>query len=169
MAGLQAPLENPLWEFSLVIYAEHGVQEECLALQEQFGLDVNLLLFCAYAGGIEGVRLSAEDLDAAEGAIGGWHRGVVRPLRAARRALKIWSAEGPQALRSRVKADELKAEQIEQAMLWAWSRQHLAGRAAGARDKALAANLTQILSFHDAPDAAAPNLARAVLRRAAKS
>ena len=166
---MQAPLENPLWEFSLVIYAEPGVQEECLTLQERLGLDVNLLLFCAYAGGIEGVRLSAEDLDAAEGVIGGWHREVVRPLRAARRALKTWGVEDAQALRSRVKADELKAEQIEQALLWAWSRQHLAGRAAGAHDKALAANLAQILSFHDAPDAGAPNLARAVLRRAVKS
>ena len=57
----------------------------------------------------------------------------------------------------------------EQAMLWAWSRERLAGRAAAERDKALAANLEQILSLHDAPGAAAPYLTRAVLRRTTKS
>ncbi len=38
------------WDFSLAIYRQPGVPEECLALQERLGADVNLLLLCAYLG-----------------------------------------------------------------------------------------------------------------------
>ena len=79
--------ENPLWTFSLVVYAEPGVQEECLVLQERHALDVNLLLLCAYAG-VRGVILSEQDIAEAAGTVSSWHADVVRPLRAARRALK---------------------------------------------------------------------------------
>jgi uncharacterized protein (TIGR02444 family) len=120
-------LDNPFWTFSLKVYAAEGVQAECLALQEQYGLDVNLLLFCAYAGAVECVALSMDDVASVAAAVEGWHKDVVRPLRHARRALK---AHEPDAapLRTNVKRSELEAEQIEQAMIWAWARQNLEGR-----------------------------------------
>lgn len=160
--------ENPLWTFSLVVYAEVGVQDECLALQERLALDVNLLLLCAYAG-VQGVTLSGHDVADAAGAVATWHGDIVRPLRAARRALKPVARDDASALRTDVKAAELKAEQIEQAMLWAWWQERPAG-SAGDRAAALTANVKTLLEHYRAdnsdPAQAAPNLLRAALRHA---
>jgi uncharacterized protein (TIGR02444 family) len=160
--------ENPLWSFSLVVYAEAGVQEECLVLQERHALDVNLLLLCAYAG-VRGVMLSEHDVADAAAAVAGWHRHVVRPLRTARRALKGIARDDAAALRTDVKAAELRAEQIEQAMLWQWWQARAAGAASSA-PAALAANLRALLRHYGARDThpaqAAPNLLRAALRHA---
>jgi len=160
--------ENPLWTFSLVVYAEAGVQEECLALQERLALDVNLLLLCAYAG-VRGVRFSGNDVAAAAGVVAGWHGDVVRPLRTARRALKSIAGDAAATLRTEVKAAELKSEQIEQAMLWAWWRQRPTGAAADPH-AALTANVQRLFDHHGAKDTdpaqAAPNLLRAALQHA---
>jgi uncharacterized protein (TIGR02444 family) len=43
--------DNDFWRFSLSVYAAPGVADECLALQDTRGVDVNLLLFCAWLGG----------------------------------------------------------------------------------------------------------------------
>ena len=160
--------ENPLWTFSLVVYAEAGVQDECLALQERFALDINLLLLCAYAG-VRGVTLSGNDIAASVGLVAGWHNDIVRPLRAARRALKSVARDDAAALRAEVKTAELKAEQIEQAMLWDWWQQRPAGAAADPHT-ALTANVRRLLEHYRAdntdPARAAPNLSRAALRHA---
>ena len=51
-----------LWDFSLALYARPGAAEACLALQERHGTDVNLLLFCCWAGsrgrGLSGAELA---------------------------------------------------------------------------------------------------------------
>jgi len=160
--------ENPLWTFSLVVYAEAGVQEECLALQERLALDVNLLLLCAYAG-VRGVTFSGHDVAAVAGAVAGWHSDVVRPLRAARRALKSIARGDAAMLRTEVKSAELKAEQIEQAMLWVWWQQRPTGAAADPQ-AALTANVQRLFDHHGAKDTdpaqAAPNLLWAALRHA---
>ena len=109
---LSQPLDTPLWAFSLAVYGGDGVADECLALQERLGLDVNILLFAAYIGAVEGVRLEVSDIAAANAEVAHWQADIVRPLRHARRALKPMSAEG---LRAQVKAAELEAEKIEQA------------------------------------------------------
>jgi uncharacterized protein (TIGR02444 family) len=126
-----APVEmtSPLWRFSLAVYRSAGVQEECLDVQERHGVDVNLLMLCAYAGAVEGVVLSASDVADALEATGAWHADVVRTLRQVRRTLKPWGAAGQgdfsqvvEALRVKAKGVELEAEQIEQSMMWAWLR-----------------------------------------------
>lgn len=40
--------EKSFWEFSLSFYKVRGVQELLLGLQDGFGLNVNVLLFCLY-------------------------------------------------------------------------------------------------------------------------
>ena len=79
-------LETPFWAFSLAVYAADGVAGECLGLQERLGLDVNLLLFAAYSGAVEGVRLEPQDVASAHDAVAEWHAEIVRPMRTARRA-----------------------------------------------------------------------------------
>ena len=156
-----AELDTPLWAFSLSVYGRDGVADECLGLQERLTLDVNLLLFVAFAGAVDGVQLDARDIASANAAVAGWHGEIVRNLRAARRALKAPGTDagnplrGPSAaLRTQVKAAELDAEKIEQAMLWQWSRAQLAGRPRSDIDQALAANLRGLLEFYGATDAA---------------
>lgn len=139
------PLDTPLWAFSLAVYSGNGVADECLDLQERLGLDVNILLFAAFIGAAEGVRLESQDIAAASAAVADWQSEIVRSLRQVRRALKPMSAEG---LRAQVKAAELEAEKIEQAMLWQSSRQHLAGRPRSDRDRVLVDNLRGVLEFY---------------------
>lgn len=147
-------LDSPFWAFSLKVYGAEGVAAECLALQERLGLDVNLLLFAAYMGAVEGVTLDAHDIAAAAGAVSAWHHDMVRALRGVRRALKPLSldAHNPMraeavGLRTQVKAAELEAEKIEQAMLWQW-RTQLAGRGRSDPPMALAANINAVLAHY---------------------
>ena len=160
---MQITLDNPLWAFSLAVYPEAGVSEECIALQDQRGIDVNLLLLCAYAGGVRGVTLSADDLEKAKAVVEAWQSSVIRPLREVRRALKPIDEDAARRLRGNVKKDELLAEQIEQALLWEWYRDGPAALARGEHPMALNANITALLGGR-----AAPNLVGAVLRQAAK-
>jgi uncharacterized protein (TIGR02444 family) len=119
--------ESELWTFSLTVYSDPAVQKECLDLQDEFGIDVNLLLFCAFVGAVSGAVLSDEAMKEAADVVGAWHRDVVGRLRQARRALKPFATETSaiaspaRSLRTAVKALELDAERIEQAMLEQWS------------------------------------------------
>ncbi|MDX1574760.1 MAG: TIGR02444 family protein [Kiloniellales bacterium] len=118
---MAAESENPFWDFSLAVYNRPGVAEACLALQDRRGLDVNLLLFCCWAGSV-GRPLGPRDIARLRGAVDDWQQGIVGPLRAVRRRLKglsdVAAGEGG-ALRQAVKDCELEAERIEQAMLHA--------------------------------------------------
>lgn len=151
------PHDTPLWAFSLAVYGGNGVAAECLDLQERLSLDVNILLFAAFIGAVEGVRLESQDIVAASAVVVGWQSDIVRPLRQVRRALKSMSAEG---LRAQVKAAELEAEKIELAMLWQWSHQHLANRPRIDRADALAHNLRGVLEFYGAAEPANAALPR---------
>jgi uncharacterized protein (TIGR02444 family) len=113
--------DNEFWRFSLAVYKPPDVAAECLALQEAVGLDVNLLLFCTWLG-TRGIVLSRSDIEAASRVVALWHNSVVRPLRGVRRHIKTQYGDALEGLRSRIKDDELQAEQIEQAMLFAYAQ-----------------------------------------------
>lgn len=156
-------LDSPFWAFSIAVYAGDGVAEECLGLQERLGLDVNLLLFAAYMGAIEGVRLTAKDVADAQAAVADWHNDIVRTMRAARQALKApaTATDNPlqpatALLRTQAKRAELEAEKIEQAMLWRWSRTHI--HDLRREVDALTANLREVLALAGDIDAPSPHL-----------
>jgi uncharacterized protein (TIGR02444 family) len=110
-------LESDGWRFILRLYAEPRVADLCLHLQAKADVDVNVLLFAAYAAVDRGWILDRSALQLIDAAIEDWRQRVVVPLRALRRDLKSESllARHPasQALRDRIKASELFAEQIE--------------------------------------------------------
>jgi len=136
--------ENPFWDFSLAVYDRAGVAPACLALQDRHGLDVNLLLFCLWAGAC-GRALTAAELDGLIAAVRPWQDGVVAPLRAVRRWLKAQQSvpnASAAALRSAIKERELDAEAIEQEILFA----HIPIPAAPAAPAAAAANLALYLT-----------------------
>jgi len=113
-------LDNPFWHFSLKVYQAPGVSEECLRAQDELSIDVNVLLYAAWLGAVQGIALDTGAVASIEKALGQWSAAVVKPLRAVRRGLK----ERPdiaepsiKTTRSRVAEIELFAEQVEQAML----------------------------------------------------
>ena len=109
-------LENDLWSFATRVYAVPEVAAACLAAQDEYSIDVNLLLYGAWLGK-SGKRLDKTHLDDAEARVAPWRQRSVQPLRRVRRYLK--EAQGAEALRQRVSELELAAEQYQLALLYA--------------------------------------------------
>ncbi len=78
--------DSVFWDFSLDLYLKDGVDHACLALQDQLGLNVNMLLFALWLGH-RGVSLDPVRLRQAEVAIAPWQEDLIVPLRAVRRTL----------------------------------------------------------------------------------
>jgi uncharacterized protein (TIGR02444 family) len=117
MSNLDARDAQPLWQFSLAVYAMPGVQAECLTLQDTHGIDVNVLLYCAWVGACGCRRLAAEDIGRAREAVAAWHSDVVLPLRSARKNAKRLD-ERARAARDAIAEAELAAERVEQDLLF---------------------------------------------------
>jgi flavin prenyltransferase len=117
-------LDNDLWRFALSFYSRQDVSPACLVLQEQAGVDVNILLFAVFARIERGVTLDTQELAEIDGLIRGWRTDIVHVLRQARTRLKSvpypFPCSAREELRNRIQADEIRAEQIELAMLMAW-------------------------------------------------
>src|SRR5262249_45951029 len=101
---------SPFWRFSLQFYRQPKVADACIALQEEAGVDVNLLLFLLWHAAQKRAFTSAE-VSALEAKISPWREATVVPLRAGRPALKtppaLVEAATAEAFRTRLKAGEL--------------------------------------------------------------
>jgi uncharacterized protein (TIGR02444 family) len=137
------PTDTPFWRFSLIFYRQSGVAEACIALQDDCGVDVNLMLFLLWlAAG--GRQLSMDNIKELDEAVRGWREHTIVPIRDVRRKLKgvptLVEAGKQEAFRTKIKALELEAERLQQEALYARSRS--AARGSGARPPAAArANL----------------------------
>ena len=148
---------NPFWDFSLGVYGYAGVATACLALQDRHGADVNLLLFCLWAGS-RGRTLSAANLARLMATTQSWQKDVIAPLRAVRRHLKAAAAVPESAagqLRARVMAVELAAEEVEQQMLFDTMAIAAGPGAPGLAGRNMIAYLTVLGGAVDAEDVAA--------------
>ena len=65
--------DHLFWDFSLEVYAKEGVADACLRLQDDLGIDVNMLLFCCWAGHSGGGELGKRFIADTAGAVGAWH------------------------------------------------------------------------------------------------
>jgi TIGR02444 family protein len=144
---------SPFWNFSIAVYGASAIQDECLNLQDQFGLDVNLILLCAFLGAVHGVTLTSDDIASVRQEVGQWHEQIVRPLRAARRHLKTINLQDADAasaadLRRQVKTAELESERIEQILLERWADTRLATWPRGKLREAVVANLQTLLAAY---------------------
>jgi uncharacterized protein (TIGR02444 family) len=135
------------WDFSLKVYGGEGVETECLALQDQFGVDVNLLLLCAFAGA-QGATLTEHEVASARKTVEPWQRNIVSSLRTARRAMKPVARHDAQELRTRLKEIELESERIEQTMLQEWIDARRVKWQSGDRRAAVLANLQTLLGSY---------------------
>ncbi|MEH6678693.1 TIGR02444 family protein [Phenylobacterium sp.] len=98
-----------LWNWAVDTYGRSGVAEAALALQDDHGQNVPLLLWAAFAR-----TTDPEALAAAAALARTWETSAILPLRGVRRALKAPLPPTPdaarEALRAQVKAAELAAE-----------------------------------------------------------
>jgi uncharacterized protein (TIGR02444 family) len=121
VAGNGSFPSSPFWDYSLGIYAKSGVADACIALQDDFGLDVNILLACLWFSAQGPGRLESDQIRECVGRTRDWQDKVVKLLRAARRYSKAQPAELPESLRDefrpRLQAVELDAEHVEQLLI----------------------------------------------------
>jgi uncharacterized protein (TIGR02444 family) len=132
------------WRFSLGFYRQPGVADACIALQEQAGVDVNLLLFLLWQATLARA-LSAAEIEALERRIAPWREATVVPLRAVRRALKsppaLVAAATAELFRTKIKAVELEAERLQQEAMYELAGPALLGVTASSLEDAAHANV----------------------------
>ncbi|WP_425409144.1 TIGR02444 family protein [Hyphococcus sp.] len=113
--------QNPFWRWSLEHYADKRVERMLLRLQDDIGFDVNVVLWCCWRAQ-HSPPLDEAALNEAIEAKREWTAGVVHPLRAARRYIKIVQPDANDdisRLRERIKVAELEAEKHVQNLLFA--------------------------------------------------
>jgi uncharacterized protein (TIGR02444 family) len=119
------PTDTPFWRFSLHFYRQAGVAEACIAMQDDCGVDVNLMLFLLWLAA-NGRQLSADNIKELDQAVRSWRDLAIIPIREVRRKLKaaptLVEAGKQEAFRTKIKAIELEAERLQQDALYARSR-----------------------------------------------
>jgi uncharacterized protein (TIGR02444 family) len=153
---------SPFWRFSLQFYRLPKVADACIALQEEAGVDVNLLLFLLWHAR-QRRRLSTADVAALEAKIAPWRDITVIPLRSVRRALRsppaLVEASTAEAFRNRIKAVELEAERLQQEAMFALAPLGTEAPDAAAAARANVAAYEEMLTVKFPTDAAATLLA----------
>jgi uncharacterized protein (TIGR02444 family) len=151
-----------LWRFSCAFYAQPGVSEALIALQDRAGLDVNLILFALWQGACRRRRLSRPELMAAERSAGPISAAIVLPLRALRQKLRSDRDGDIQRLRERIKTLEIAAERIVQRRLARLAGTPASDAAPTARAAAAQANLALVLGSKMAGGAEATRIREAL-------
>jgi len=122
----RTPAQIPtFWDWSMEAYGRPGAAERLLRMQDDHDLDVNLVLWCLWAGNHfppmpekEALSLFRQTQE--------WAQRVTIPLRGVRRWLKgrdlPASTEAVNTLRNEIKSQELAGERINQEMLEGMTR-----------------------------------------------
>ncbi len=137
--SLEHCLDNGLWQYACQVYSQDGVEAALLALQDDHGADINLIL--------QALWLANEGREWAKACIPNdyskWMAEQVLPLRQMRRSMKIsWSQQ--EDFRQQVKKLELKAEQYALAMLFVSSDKEESGEVGS-----VISNLTLLAEYLD--------------------
>lgn len=116
---LTAWLNNDdFWQYSLRRYAEPNVAKQLLMLQDTYGANINLCLFCLYLETHQ-VALNQTQLLLLKKQLNVFGENFTQPLRNIRKALKVQyqSSEHYPTMRKQLLAAELAFEQQEQSIL----------------------------------------------------
>jgi uncharacterized protein (TIGR02444 family) len=113
---------NPFWTFSLGYYRGAGVSEACLELQDNCGVDVNVVLFLLWQAA-QKRTLAGGDVKALADKVRPWQVEVIGPIRALRRKLKtdapLLDKGSAELFRTKIKAIELESEKLQQEAMYA--------------------------------------------------
>lgn len=101
---------HPLWDFALQMYGHPEIKATCLSLQNNYALNVNILLFCCWQNQ---QTLSKTTLGLALDTISAWHIRITQNLRHLRKQTWLQGSQRYQTL----KLVELYAEYHELALL----------------------------------------------------
>ncbi len=121
--GYEFPADNEFWQYSLRVYALPGVADLCLLWQEQYGINVNILLWSAWLEH-EGVQVTDALLDEVIAGADPWGEKVIVTIRNLRRDLKkrdlgpVGIPKSLSSMRESLLKTELKAEQCLQSWLY---------------------------------------------------
>ena len=133
--------ETPFWRFSLKFYRQPLVSEACIALQDEYGIDVNLLLFLLWLAS-DDRQLSAEEVRMLDDNVRDWRNLTIVPIRDVRRKLKgaatLVDPAVQEAFRNKVKTVELEAERMQQEALYTFAKSGPLVTEASSRAAALA-------------------------------
>lgn len=117
------PEAQGFWDFSVRTYYGEGVEEAFLALQNEHGVDINMLLFCIWLGRTRG-EFSDSLFAAARDFSTRWAQHVVVPLRNVRTWMKGAGCHDGKVpvqdcmdLREKVKDVEFAAEKLQEEAL----------------------------------------------------
>lgn len=109
-------LKNDLWDFTLKFYQQPDVEQSCLALQNQYGLSINRLIYACWCS-CRGLRQQQGVVD---GAADQWQAEITHPLRQLRYMVRKEKSE-QDALEPcylALRKAELACEQVELALLY---------------------------------------------------
>lgn len=122
---MTSDIGETFWAYSLGVYARPGVAERLIDLQDNLGVDVNIILFCLWCSKTGRGPLDLALFKAIIAASAPWQRGVVSAIRALRRELKPGvphiPATASNAVREEIKRLEIECERIEQELLAEWA------------------------------------------------
>ncbi len=112
---------HPFWDFSLSFYRQPGVADACLFVQDRYGLNINIVLFCVWVANSGGGALTTAHIATALRRIADWEGHVIKPLREIRRACRREALGVPEFLlqmfQPQIETVELEAEHVEQLVL----------------------------------------------------
>ena len=141
--------ESEFWRFSVAFYGLPDVSAACLVLQDEAGVDVNILLYLLFLAWSKR-EVKPEQIAKLDGAVSTWREEAVKRLRALRRALKSGIGDIPPAtsenFRSMVKRVELESERLEQHKLEEVGA-GFSSASSGSREAAARANLAAYARF----------------------
>ena len=107
------------WQDSNAEYQREGVKAACLWLQNEKGLNVNLLLLICWIAK-QGVELSPNELEEILAAIANWHDqniSLIRQLRKATEAATWMDTTRKEQLKQKLLDSEITMERIEQQLM----------------------------------------------------
>lgn len=119
----QTETQQPLWVFSIELYQRKGVAAALLALQDNCGADVNVLLALSWLAS-QKMLVSSELLEEFERVSADWRHNCLQPLRVLRRYLKLQVSSD--TIYQATKALELEAERWQQDRLYVCCEPRLA-------------------------------------------
>ncbi len=99
--------DNPFWRFAVKTYCSEGVSEILLQVQDQFSVDVNMILYSAWLAS-ENRSLTSKHASEVENSIELWRNEVIAPIRNLRVSLR--SIVGAELIRDDIKKIEIHAE-----------------------------------------------------------
>jgi uncharacterized protein (TIGR02444 family) len=117
----RSDIEADGWAFALHIYAQPGIADACLRLQDEAGVDVMMFLMIVFAAIRHRVLLTPAEIRELDEVCRPWREQIVQPLRALRTQLKTGPLPAPSSatepFRSTIKAAELAAERLQNQLL----------------------------------------------------